>query len=83
MRIQKFQYEKKLGEVSEREILLLHSTNEFAEGIDLSKLSEDEKKELFAVQREYETKLKPFINSAYRRFLTEKIVEGTLSEEKQ
>jgi hypothetical protein len=49
----------------------LHSSDKWVDGIDMSKLTEDEAKQLRAIQLDYEKKLKPFMEKGFRRFLKE------------
>ncbi len=59
-----------LKEDSQRDVKLykLQGNNSYIEGIDLTKLNDEEKKELKNVVDEYWIKLKPFFTKSYRRF---------------
>lgn len=70
MKIKKFNYNDSL-----RELLVLNEDEKYIQGIDLSKLSQDEKKELEKIIEFYEKKMKPFKEKAYRKFILEKIEE--------
>ena len=61
---------KYLKEYSQRDVKLykLQENNFFIEGIDLTKLNDEEKKELKNVVDEYWIKLKSFFDKSYRRF---------------
>lgn len=71
MKLKKFNYLKE-EKKDERNVLQFHESDKYIEGIDLSKLKENEKEELLSIQREYEQNIEPYIY-AYRKFLKEKI----------
>ena len=71
MKIFDFNYTKKDGSKSERRVMSLHSADSWVDGIDLTKLTEDEIYSLKEVQLEYEAAMKPFMKKAFRRFLKE------------
>lgn len=68
MKIVKFTYTKKDGEVTDREVLHLHNTKEYIDSIDFTKLNDDEVKEVKEIYKAYETKIEPYIKKAFRRF---------------
>lgn len=74
MKIQEFNYTKKDVDISHKEVLVLHSSKQSMEGIDLKNLSEEQRDLLFSVQREYLDKLKPFM-VFYRKYLVERMGE--------
>lgn len=69
MKIFEFDYTKKEGEVSHRKVIALHASDGWESALDLTKLSEEEQKEAMAIQLEYEKRMKPFMEKAFRRFL--------------
>lgn len=71
MKLFDFDYEKKDGSKSQRSVMSLHAADKYVDGIDLTKLSDEEINELKSIQLEYERKLKPFTRKAFRRFLKE------------
>lgn len=71
MKIFEFDYKKKNGEKSHRRVMSLHASDGWVDGIDFTKLTEDEKQQIHEIQVEYEKKMKPFMNKAFRRFLKE------------
>lgn len=81
MKRNKFLYEKTDGEKGEYDLLITNSTSDRLYGIDLNKLSEEDKLKAIKVQKEYEFGMEPFIKKAFRQFKKENILE-TLSEEK-
>lgn len=74
MKIFEFDYTKKNGEKSKRRVISLHSSDGWVDAIDLTKLTEEEQKEVIAVQLEYEKRIKPFAEKAFRRFSKSSIV---------
>ena len=74
-----FLYEKKDGQQSEYDLMILNSTPERFYGIDLNKLSEDEQKQVIEIQEKYEEDMKPFMK-AYRQFIKENILTEEKSE---
>lgn len=75
-----FLYEKKNGEQNEYDVMITNSTPERIYGIDLNKLSDEEREKAIAIQEEYEEKMAPYIKIAYRQFIKENIL--TESDEK-
>mgnify|MGYP006304192995 CR=1 FL=1 len=75
MTLNKFNYTKKNGEKKEYDLLVLKESETYLAGIDLNKLTEKEKEELFVIQQEYEEKTKPFVNKGFRNFIKENIEE--------
>lgn len=74
MKIRNFDYTKKNSEeTSKREILQLHDTNDWIDGIDFTKLDEEEREIVLGIQTQYEEDMKPFMKKAFRRFLKEGI----------
>jgi len=67
----KFDYEKKNGEKTTRNVMLLSERKSYIDVIDFSHLNENEAKEIASIQKEYEDKLKPYTKKAFRRFSTE------------
>jgi len=83
MKIFEFDYTKKNGEKSKRKVVSLHSSDGWVDAIDLTKLTEEEQKEVMITQLEYEKKMKPYIEKAFRRFSKNSIVilhEETIKE---
>lgn len=78
MKIEGFNYRKKDGEQRTVDLLLLQEDESHIAGIDFTKLSEDEKNKVVAIQQQYEDDLKPFMK-AYRKFLK----DGILNEDKK
>ncbi len=68
MKIFEFDYTKKDGEKSTRKVMALHASDGWVDAIDLTKLSQNEQEDLKQIQLEYEGKIKPFIEKAFRRF---------------
>jgi len=69
-----FLYEKANGEQNEYDLMITNSTLDRFYGIDLNKLSEEEKTQVIAIQEEYEEKMKPFMK-AFRQFIKENIIK--------
>lgn len=76
-----FLYEKKNGEQNEYDVMITNSTPERIYGIDLNKLSDEEREKAIAIQEEYEEKMAPYIKIAYRQFIKENIL--TESDEQE
>lgn len=76
-----FLYEKKNGDQGEYDVMITNSTPERIYGIDLNKLSDEEKEKVIAIQEEYEEKIAPYIKIAYRQFIKENIL--TESDEQE
>jgi hypothetical protein len=72
MKIEKFKYKKTETDVSEREVLVLNEDENHLKGLDLSKVSLEEKYKIIGIQENYEDKLKPHLKN-YRDFIKEKI----------
>jgi hypothetical protein len=66
-----FEYEKKDGSKSKRNVISLHASDKWVDGIDLTKLTEDEKIKMMQIQLHYEYQMKPFMTKGFRRFLKE------------
>ena len=67
-----FKYTKKNKEQRDCDVMILVDSENYIDGIDFTKLTEAEQKEVFKIQLEYEEKLKPYMK-AYRKFLKEGI----------
>ena len=80
MKIVEFEYEKKDGTKSIKRVLTLHKNETYMNGIDMTYLSEDEKKKLIKLQEVYEAELKQF-NKAYRKYFVNNM--KILNEEKK
>lgn len=83
MKIFEFDYTKKDGEKSTRKVMALHASDGWVDAIDLTKLSLEEYENLKQIQLEYEGKIKPFIEKAFRRFNKSNMVilhEETIKE---
>jgi hypothetical protein len=80
MNIKEFNYKKKNGEESEYKLAVLNASTDYIVGIDLNKLDEDEKVTLTALLEDFDEKLKPFMK-AYRKFITENIINENTREE--
>jgi len=74
MKIFEFDYTKKNGDKSHRKVMALHSSDGWVDSVDLSKLSDEEVVQLKLIQLEYEKKMKPFTEKAFRRFIKEEMV---------
>lgn len=72
MKIVEFEYEKKDGTKSNKEVLILNKSEKYTDGIDMTYLNEDEKSNLIKLQENYETEIKKF-NKAYRKYFNEKM----------
>jgi hypothetical protein len=84
MRFKNFTYKKKKdGETKNYLVLVLHETDTHFEGIDLTKLEEDEIKVLVEIQKEYETQLRPFVQKAYRKYIKENLVDANDTSDPQ
>jgi hypothetical protein len=81
MRIQEFDYVKEDGEKTHRKVLVLHSTKEYEDAIDLSKLTDGEQSTVKNLQRFYESRMKNFSDKAFRRFSKTRM--QNLQEEKK
>ena len=75
MKINEFTYSKKTGETKDYEVLILNESEEYVSGISIKELPEDEKDELFEIQKEYEMKLGKFMGN-YRQFIRSNIING-------
>lgn len=71
MKTKKFQYLKE-DIVEDKEIVLLWQDDKYFEGIDITKLSEDEMFDLEKVLEENKERLKPFYKS-YRKYKKDKV----------
>ena len=65
-------YKKSEKEQRLVEVFPLIFKEDFIEGIDLEKLDDKEKYEFIQLVNKYEENLKPYIQKAYRKFLTSK-----------
>jgi len=68
MKIFEFDYTKKDGEKSKRKVMILHDSDGWIDTIDLTNLSSEEQEDLKKIQLEYEGKIKPFVEKAFRKF---------------
>jgi len=68
MKIEEFNYTKKTGEQGHRKIMVLNNHKEYVDVLDLDKLTEQEIVTVLEIQEQYEYKLKPFVEKAFRRF---------------
>ena len=76
MKTLKFKYTKeKDGDLEKtlREALLLNDHEKYVNTLDFGYLTEQEKTEALAIQADYEAKLKPFMDKAFRRFSKDKM----------
>ncbi len=73
MKIFDFDYTKKEGSTSRRKAIALHASDGWVDAVDLTKLTESEQEEAMSIQLEYERKMKPFMEKAFRRFHKEGI----------
>lgn len=81
MKIKKGQYTKKDNSSREIEVLVLEEDNENFEGLDLSKLTDDERKELVDAAKNYDNAIDKVIKKSFRHFKTKQFVsDDTLSE---
>ena len=80
MKMKKFSYKKKDGEEREVNLFVLNESDTHMQGIDLSKLTEDEVKTVKYIQSIWEASMKPFIDKAYRNFIKENVV-GEIKEQ--
>lgn len=71
MKLFKFDYTKKDGSKSEREVMVLHSADSYVDGVDFTHLTEKEKTQVMSIQLQYELEMKPFMKKGFRRFLKE------------
>lgn len=64
----------KKNEKEERfvEIYPLMFMQDYIEGIDFTKLEEEEKQQIISIIKDFEIKLNPFIKKAYRKFILNK-----------
>lgn len=72
MKIKEFKYIKK-NEIKYYKLLILNENNTHIAGIDLNKLNEEEQTKIIEIQKEYEEKLKPYMNS-YRQYIKENVI---------
>lgn len=75
MKFKTFDYTKKDGQTSKRVVMILSETKEYVDAVDFQYLTEDEKEAVKKVQEEYEKKMKPYKDKAFRRFLKSGIIE--------
>jgi two-component SAPR family response regulator len=68
MKTVKFEYRKTSGEVSNRHVMILHEDKNLVEGIDFRYLDEKEYQQAVEAQMQYEEKMKPLLDKAFRRF---------------
>ena len=80
MVVMNFTYIKDDGETTSREVVRLQKTKSYVDAVDLGHLSESEAEEFKKVYAEYEEKIAPFIQKAFRRFSKENMKD--LTEEK-
>ena len=73
MKTKEFKYVKKDGIENDYNLLILNEDKTHLKGIDLNKLTEEEKGKLINIQKKYEEDLKPFMK-AYRSFILENII---------
>ena len=66
-----FEYEKKDGSKSDRNVISLHSADKWVDGVDLTKLTDEEQTQMMAIQLQYEYQMKPYLKKGFRRFLKE------------
>ena len=76
MKIKNFDYVKANGEEKKPELLIIHENKDLVEGIDLTKLSEDEQKSVKMIRYAYESRMKTFMK-AYRRYTKSNITKVT------
>jgi hypothetical protein len=70
MKIKKFNYVKKNGGIPENHLLLVtNDSTEHIEGLDFSKLDQEETLLVAKIQSDYEKKIQPFVKKAYRKFI--------------
>jgi hypothetical protein len=78
MKVKEFNYEKKNGEKTSRQVMIITDHKDYLDAIDLDKLTESEIKDLFSVCEKYEEQMKPFIQKSFRRFSKSGITELNL-----
>lgn len=71
MKLKEFNYTKKNGEMTIRNVLVLRKLDNYEDCIDFGHLSEQEMKDVFTIQSEYEYKMAPYMKRAFRRFSTD------------
>ena len=75
MKINEFTYSKKNGETKQYEVLMLNDCDDRFSGISMKELAQEQKDELFEIQKEYEIKLGKFMGN-YRQFLKSQVING-------
>ena len=76
MKFKSFTYVKKKDKETKRYLVLLTREDQtHFGGIDLTKLEDEDIKILLDIQKEYETKMKPFVEKAYRLYIKENVVD--------
>lgn len=76
MKFKSFTYKKKKDNETKNYLVLITKEDDtHLGGIDLTKLEEKEIQILVDIQKEYESKMKPFIEKAYRMYIKENIVD--------
>jgi hypothetical protein len=74
MKITNFIYTKKKDDKTDKyQVLVLHETDEYIEGINLTELEPEVILEIFEIQKEYEKKINSFVKNNYRKFLKSNI----------
>lgn len=69
MKVVHFEYTKKNGEQTEPQVMVLREDDDYMAGIDITKLSPEEALDVFNLQRDYEERMKKYIDTAYRKYL--------------
>jgi len=80
MKIYEFDYTKKDGEKTHREVMILNEKENYIDALDFGHLSKLEASRVAEIQEKYTQDMKPFVEKAFRRFSKDGITD--LKEEK-
>lgn len=80
MKVKEFQYTDSKGQTTGKKVAVMTESGEVVQGMDLSKLTAEERQSFFEIQSQYEENLQPFMK-AFRRYnkpnITEEITHRT------
>lgn len=69
MKVVHFEYTRKDGEETKPQVMVLREDKTYMSGIDITKLKPEDVTDMFNIQREYEGRMKKYIDAAYRKYL--------------
>ncbi len=85
MKFKNFKYTKKKdGETKDYLILTLNERENDFSGIELNQLEDKEIEQLIDIQKDYDIKMKPFVEKAFRKYLKGNVIDDNdLTDPKQ